>query len=581
MPLVSRVRRFWRSARDLPGRTPLRIKLIAAMLTLVTVALAVISVAGISFMRDYLQGQADRQLREAAVNGQPSSMVYVYLFVNGRQPQVDFAGLEVQWLPVGGKAQPVIADYSGYPTGPSRMVPPPAIARSDGWLETPQKARQGGYSWLNTGAPVPAPVTVRAVSGAGRWRVVSSAASFPGPSGRAIHGTIIVGIDVTTLYRTIGELTTIDVIISCVLLIVLAAAGIAVIRRSLRPLRDIEYTAGAIAAGNLGQRIPDRHPRTEVGSLGRSLNAMLVRIEAAFRAQAASEAAARRSESRMRQFVADASHELRTPLTAIRGFAEYYRMRGGVAPQPAEPGPAVHSQAPAPYAVNGPLSPADLDRLMERAESEAVRMGMLVDDMLQLARLDEQRPFAFYPVDLLQLAADAVHDARIIAPNRTIDLTLQTSDAPLVTGDEAGLRQALGNLMSNAMAHTPEGTPINLIIRTGTIRHDQLAVALRTTAQSSGRARPQQQGDGGVRAVILEVADQGPGLTKEQQEKVFERFYRADPARTRSNGGTGLGLAIVAALISAHHGNVWVHSQPGNGSTFGFAIPLAREAQPS
>ncbi len=261
----------------------------------------------------------------------------------------------------------------------------------------------------------------------------------------------------TGVYRTISELTTIDVIISCGLLLVLAVAGITLIRRSLRPLRDIERTAGAIAAGDLGRRVPDRDPRTEVGRLGRSLNAMLVHIEAAFRAQAASEEAARRSEDRMRQFVADASHELRTPLTAIRGFAEYYRQRGGVAAEPSGSGP-VTARNPPPrsgqpgdvpaYTVTGPLSPADLDRLMERAESEAVRMGVLVDDMLQLARLDQKRPLDFRAVDLLAITADAVHDARVIAPQRSINLTLRTAEAPLVTGDEVGIRQALGNLIT-------------------------------------------------------------------------------------------------------------------------------------
>lgn len=183
-------------------------------------------------------------------------------------------------------------------------------------------------------------------------------------------------------------------------------------------------------------------------------------------------------------------------------------------------------------------------------------MGVLVDDMLLLARLDEQRPLDSHTVDLLAIAADALHDARLIAPERAINLTVGTPEAPLVTGDEVGLRQVVGNLMSNAMTHTPDGTPIEITIRS-------------TTLDTTGPA------------VALEVADCGPGLTDEQREHVFERFYRTDRARTRTAGGTGLGLAIVAAMVSAHHGRVWVDSTPGDGATFGFAIPLAPEARPA
>jgi two-component system OmpR family sensor kinase len=459
---------------------------------------------------------------------------------------------------------------------------------------------------------------VSAVSGDGRWRVVSSAAAYSSPSGNTVQGTIVVGIDVTSLYRTIGELTTIDVIISCSLLLVLAVVGIAVIRRSMRPLRDIERTAEAIAAGDLGLRVPERDPRTEVGRLGRSLNAMLAHIEAAFRARMASEEAARRSEEaahrsalaagrsedRMRQFVADASHELRTPLTAIRGFAEYYRQRGGVAnsAEAGTVGPAADDaladdaaatsagHAVTPDSSNGsdsstgglptgPLNTAELDRLIERVEGEAVRMGVLVDDLLLLARLDQQRPLDFRTVDLLAIAADALHDARVIAPKRTINLTVGTADAPLVTGDEVGLRQVVGNLMSNAMMHTPDGTPIEITIRSGAPSNGRRPRAAQSAfAPPGGQAGREQVSEP---SVILEVTDHGAGLTAEQQEHVFERFYRTDRARSRTAGGTGLGLAIVAAMVGAHKGRVWVDSEPGQGATFGFALPLAPEARPA
>jgi signal transduction histidine kinase len=558
--------------KDLPGRTPLRIKLIAVVLALVTAALAVISVAGIAFLRGYLLRQADNQLRAAALYGNVPSAVYAHLFLGAPAAQSGYGGLSIQWLPKHGPPQQVIAEYSGFRAAQPHMVPGPQIKRSDSWLQTPGGTNSQASSWLNTdGSPVSAPVTVGAARGDGRWRVVSTADVFrPGPGAQTVSGTIIIGVDVTSIYRTLGELTIIDLIVSAALLFVLAALGITVIRSSMRPLRDIEQTAEAIAAGDLGRRVPERDPRTEVGRLGRSLNTMLAHIEAAFRARMASEEAARRSEEaarrsaldasrsedRMRQFVADASHELRTPLTAIRGFAEYYRQRGGDGGEP--------------------LGRSELNRLIERVESEATRMGVLVDDMLLLARLDQERPLEFRTVDLLAIAADALHDARVIAPRRAINLTVGTPDAPLVTGDEVGLRQVVGNLVSNALTHTPDGTPIDITIKSGVLGNGHRPGGLRP-APGAG-SRPEEGADGEP-AVILEVADHGAGLTDEQRERVFERFYRTDRARSRSAGGTGLGLAIVAAMVSAHHGRVWVNSEPGEGATFGFAIPLAPEAR--
>jgi two-component system, OmpR family, sensor kinase len=614
--------------RELPAQTPLRIKLIAAVLALVTAALAVISVAGIAFMRGYLLHQADEQLHAAAYNVQPTTVVETYLFLGTRPGQPGYDGLSIQWLPASGPLQQVVAEYSGFQAGQLHQVPGPAISRSDSWLYLPGRTSPHAQSWLPTdGKPVSAPVTVNAASGDGRWRVVSSVAIYRhlGPSGQPVKGTVILGLDVTSVYRTLGELTTIDLIVSCALLLVLAFVGIALIRSSMRPLRDIEQTAEAIAAGDLGRRVPERDPRTEVGRLGRSLNIMLAHIEAAFRARMASEEAARRSEEaarrsaldasrsedRMRQFVADASHELRTPLTAIRGFAEYYRQRGGVGEESedasgaptgagntspgageappdavaASPtagpgaGPSANGSDTAPFngLPAGPLTGPELDRLIERVESEALRMGVLVDDMLLLARLDQQRLLDFTTVDLLAIAADALHDARVMAPQRAINLTVGTTEAPLVTGDEVGLRQVVGNLMSNALTHTPEGTPIDITIRSGALPNGHRPAAGAPPTPTAGRQPP--QGQDGEPAVILEVSDQGSGLTDEQKEHVFERFYRTDRARSRRAGGTGLGLAIVAAMVSAHHGRVWVESAPGHGATFGFALPLAPEAR--
>jgi two-component system, OmpR family, sensor kinase len=552
----SRPSGFWQSVRQLPERIPLRTKLITAVLALVAVALVVISIAGVSFLRSYLDGQANTSLQ--GVNaGPPSAPNVVGLALrNNDQPAYQSSqGEAVYWLSANGHTlvtalQPV-RGFGHYAVD----VAGPTISPNDSWLSSGQAA------------------TVPATNGNGQWRVVAYPA--PGFLNGSDSGTIIIAVDFTSASQTLSGLTAVDVIVSCLLLLVLAVVGVAVIRSSLRPLRDIERTAGAIAAGDLTRRVPERDSRTEVGRLGRSLNTMLSQIENAFRAQSRSEAAARRSEERMRQFVADASHELRTPLTAIRGFAEYYRQRGGVAGEVVELDEATAGTADADVvktALNGTsqLSPADLARIMRRVEQESARMGVLVEDMLLLARLDQQRPLEHTTVDLLALAADAVHDARVVAPSRNINLTVDTGAALLVNGDEVRLRQVVGNLMSNALAHTPDGTPVDVHIRSGNLEEMWATTgSVHTTGYAAEGLTSQP-------VAVLEVTDHGPGLTEEQQVHVFERFYRADQAR--STRGTGLGLAIVAALVSAHGGAVWVQSEHGHGAKFSIALPLAPEA---
>jgi two-component system OmpR family sensor kinase len=550
----------WHAARQAAGRVPLRIKLITAVLTLVAIALAVISVASIALFRDYQLGRANQQvtsLYEQAVYTlhQPDNPL-----LPGRAPIVTGAYIAVV-RPIGQQLSqnPYIASLPNVPTSPA---------------------------WLAANAQKL--VDVPALSGKDNWRVLTGLVRFEGQdpfTGQPFpqqSGTLIVGVDLGDINGTIGQLAYIDLIVSLIVLVALAMAGIAIVRTSLRPLKDIEATAAAIAAGDLSRRVPYHDPRTEMGRLSRSLNVMLAHVESAFRARARSEAAARRSEERMRQFVADASHELRTPLTAIRGYAEYYRQRGGLdgdAPAEAEPdrepahtgagtGPAPAGPAGSgspgaaqippsadPPGLSGHLTRPDMDRIMERVEQESSRMGGLVEDMLVLARLDEQRPIERRPVDLLTLAADAVQDARIVAPSRGIDLTVGTGTAFLVLGDEARLRQVISNLMSNALTHTPEGSPISVRILAG-----------------------QQAGNPPVPSAVLEVTDHGPGLTPEQASRVFERFYRADQARDRRTGGSGLGLAIVEALVAAHDGTVSVDTSPGRGATFRITLPLAPEA---
>ena len=387
----------------------------------------------------------------------------------------------------------------------------------------------GGHKWMavNDGGAEPdlagtldvgpVPTTVGSVGDSDvRWRAVS----LHGPDG----ALTTVAMDLSEVDSTVRSLLYAQAGIGVGVLLVLGVVGYALVQRSLRPLVEVEQTAAAIAAGELDRRVPERDPRTEVGRLNLALNGMLAQIQRAVADSESSAEHAKRSEQRMRRFITDASHELRTPLTTIRGFAELYRQ--GAA--------------------------RDLELLMSRIESEAGRMGLLVEDLLLLARLDAQRPLDRHPVDLLALASDAVHDARSVAPDRRIAMAVFDGPGiPQVIGDDARLRQVLSNLVSNALQHTPADAAIT--VRVGTAGDD----------------------------AILEVADQGPGMTAEDAQRVFERFYRADVSRTRSSGGTGLGLSIVDSLVRAHHGSVTVSTAPGDGCRFRVAIPRSCGDQPS
>jgi two-component system, OmpR family, sensor kinase len=530
---ASRAARPWDAIRRLSHRTSLRTKLVTALLALVAVALVVISVVGVTFLRTYLLGQTDTQLRNIqgyavnAASGDPHAAGVLAA-----------AGYAVWWLPDGGASQQIVQP----PAGPNTGLPSGDAAPNE--LSSSTQAALTANPYLTT--------TVPGGTSGDRWRVLSIPVT---------GGTVVLGEDVSSVYSTLRHLAGVDLIVSIVTLFVLAVAGFAVVQANLRALVDIEETAGEIAEGQLNRRVPERDPRTEIGSLGRSLNTMLSQIETAFHAQEESEASARHAEDRMRRFIADASHELRTPLTAIRGFAEYYRQRGGLVKRSDKQ--ETHGRAAEPdraVTTATGLTPDDVDRLMGRVEKEAARMGLLVDDLLLLARLDQQRPLARQPVDLLSLAADAVHDARLLAPSRTIELSVAPGAAFLVIGDEARLRQVIGNLMSNALTHTPDGTPVEVSISSGVLDP-------RTSDPTP--------------AVILDVTDHGPGMSPEQAQRVFERFYRTDRARTRARGGSGLGLAIVNALVSAQGGVASIRTAEGKGATFRIALPLAPEAQGS
>jgi two-component system OmpR family sensor kinase len=518
MTLTEQVRRSVPPRLSL-RKVSLRTKLVASVLALVFAALTLISAASTYALHSYLIGRMDVQLKsfaETSITLAPTSYEVVV-------PPDYLAAVKsvsgVGEIAAGGK----LADDQL----------PPLLTGVDAISAHADK-----------------PYTVRSINGQYMWRVLVVRLQ----NDDVLH----VAERMTGISEVIARLVWVDFLVGAGVLIALASVGAAIVRQSLIPLGQIERTAAAIAAGDLTQRVPDpeadddeqdidtsRPPTTELGRLSRALNAMLAQIEAAFTARAQSETAARaaesvardaaeaaqlsesralRSEAKMRQFVADASHELRTPLTTIRGFAELYR-QGAVA------------------------DPEDVAKVVRRIEDEAARMGLLVEDLLLLARLDRERPLTLAPVELPVLALDAVQAAEAMAPERSIRLEIEDSPELLVAyGDDARLRQVIGNLLTNALVHTPPDA----------------AVTLRLHAEQGHLA-------------VVEVSDTGPGLTPEQKARVFERFYRADEARTRRTDraatGTGLGLAIVAAIVRSHHGTVEVISEPGRGATFRVTLP--------
>lgn len=359
------------------------------------------------------------------------------------------------------------------------------------------------------------PFSVRGTGPASRgWRVLA----VPDTSTHAASMVIAYPLDATV---DIVDRSSASILLTGTLAtMVVSMIAYAVTTRAFRPLLRVERTASAIAAGDLTQRIEEYPIETEVGRLSWSLNQMLAQIESAFRAKAA-------SETKMRRFIQDASHELRTPLVTIRGYSELYR-HGGI-PQ-GEP----------------------LDSAIGRIEGEAKRMSQLVEDLLTLARLDEERPLDSSELDLLVLANDAVADARVNAPEREVRLVGIDGTLPMSAptfGDEARLRQVIVNLMTNALRYTPEGSPI------------EVGVGVRPVIEGRSDA-------------VLAIIDHGPGIPEADAARIFERFYRADSSRHRETGGTGLGLAIVAAIASQHDGSIRLSETPGGGTTMALHVPL-------
>lgn len=465
----------------------LRARLVTGLLVLSAVGLVLL--AGITYaeQRSFLLDRADDQARAAI----PA--------VNREAYREALGGGDADRLP----------PPDGGPRGrPDRDLPPGAFGQvrtEDGAVAATVSL---GYDDESSATELPAelpagrPVSVEA--GGERFRVLAE------PTGAGI--VTVAAIPLEDVDDTLARLLVVEALVIAGILVVLGASAWWVVGLGLRPLDRIGETAGAIAAGELDRRVEPADERTEVGRLGLALNAMLARLEQAF-------AQRRASEERLRRFVADASHELRTPLASIRGYSELFRM--GASSDPEETATA-----------------------MRRIEQEAARMGVLVEDLLTLARIDEVREPVREPVDLAALARDAADDARAMAPERQITVT--GAEHVDVLGDPDQLRQVLGNLVRNALVHTPADA----------------ALELAADADGEGRA-------------YLRVRDHGPGLPPGvDPADLFERFWRAEGGRARGRGGAGLGLAIVAGIVEQHGGTVRAGEAEGGGAEFVVELPV-------
>jgi two-component system OmpR family sensor kinase len=475
---------------------PLRLKLLIAVIVLVFAGLAVSNVVTYTTLRSSLFKRVDQQLvaSEYQVGHEVTEGIHP---PGGPGSQAEYPSGTYGELR--GSDGTVLAEKT-FTFGGTAGLPLPALPSSLPRKEAPSSD--------------PDIFTVGSVGGSTRYRVLVDEVPIR-VGGQDQMGTLIVAVPLTDVDDTLSRLRLIAGIVAGAVLVGLGFLSWWLVRRGLRPLERMGDTAGAIAAGDLTRRVEPADQRTEIGRLGLALNSMLAQIEAAFEER-------RASEARLRRFVADASHELRTPLTSIRGYAELFRRGAGARPE-------------------------DLAKSMQRIEDEASRMGVLVDDLLLLARLDQGRPLERQPVDLAKVVTDAVESARAIEPDRPIELSVNGS-ASLI-GDEGRLRQVVDNLIDNCRVHTPMGTVVQVSVK-------------------------QDDED-----IVLSVADQGPGLPPEVAGRVFERFYRGDPARSRETGGAGLGLSIVSAIVEAHEGTVSAAPSDG-GATFEVRLPTHPTEEP-
>jgi two-component system OmpR family sensor kinase len=526
-----------------PRTWSLRLRLLGTQIILLAVVCASIGIATEFALQRFLVRQLDQQLVEA---GRRSAAIFELppMPPGGFPP--DFMpprngsdGPEDSGRPPDDQSGPSAFPYRErfdpeFGPGPGFLNAPGQAARTVGAVISPSGAvdagvinRDGTRSTVDAASaailsrvpPTRTPLTVD-LGALGRYRVIAL---------HARHGDqiIVTGLPTAVIDDTLWWVLGMFGILAAIALVAATVAGLLIIRRQLAPLsrvaaaaRDVselELDKGEVMLPSRIVRVDPAGAHTEVGQLGSALNRMLDRVAGALSARHA-------SETRIRQFVADASHELRTPLAAIRGYTELAQRKSHQLPD-------------------------DVAHAMSRVESETERMTHLVEDMLLLARLDAGRPLVREPADLSRLVVDAVSDAHVAGPDH--DWALDLPEEPVsVIGDEARLQQVLVNLLANARTHTPAGTSV-------------------TTSLSE---------DAG--SAVLTVADDGPGIPEELVPEVFERFARGDTSRSRRVGGTGLGLAIVAAVVKAHDGTIEVASRPGH-TAFVVRLPLHPPSQPA
>lgn len=527
----------------------LRAKITGVTVLLLTFGLAVAGAGTVSVLRGYLMDQRDDLVNTFYANAQHYTADAVASCAVPYQPN----GTLFTVLDARGHVE-----CSNLPNGKSA---PDTSSMTLSWATALD---------ANAGTTLPK-TTISDKTGKSHWRVVAVPINLGNDSD---YSTLVLGLSVDDVDSTVSRFMLIFFGFALAVVVFGAATTHLLVTSTFAPLRDVEATAARFAAGDYSQRLGGATPNTEVGRLNRSLNTMLARIDRAF-------ADRQRTVEQMRRFVGDASHELRTPLVSLRGYAELYRM--------------------------GALtSPEDVAQAMDRIEREAIRMGGLVEDLLELARLDEAKPLKLEPVDLLPIAQDAALDATASNPLRVITVIvpepLDTEDAdrpaaaptaasaaeplaaitatgtisltgalsrlrrrrtrvtaaplpvslpipdvgPIVLAEGNKIRQVVTNLMGNAMRFTPPDSPIELAVEVD------------------------RAGDFGQISVI----DHGEGIPPQLREKIFQRFWRADTSRTRDTGGSGLGLAIVAGIVANHNGHVEVVETPGGGATFRVSLPL-------
>ena len=474
---------------------PLSVRLAAITTSLVTLGVVISAMATTSLLYTQLLSQVDDQLRATSLTIGSQGLQQIKAGTSSSIPSTYYVHAQYLTGETGDMISPDTASEYGTP----RI----------GTLSLDEAIAQGDDV---------TPWTVDSDLLGHQWRVIQ----LPIKDGDGSYvGVVAIALPLSNVMETVERIRLVTALAGMVVTVLGAVAATYLVRRSLRPLRQIEGVAGRIAGGDLGARVAVTEPAvTEVGSLQRSLNAMLTQNEQAFAVRVV-------AQQRMQRFVSDASHELRTPLAAICGYGELYRIGG--------------------------VPPARTGEVMGRIESEATRMSRLVEDLLQLARMDEGRALEVAPVDLTALASAALSDLVVLSPHRpsqVVALDGVAETAPLtVMGDRDRLSQVLTNLLGNVVRYTPEDSPVEIALGA----------------------------DGGH--AVVEVRDHGPGVPPQDAQRVFERFYRADTSRNRETGGSGLGLAIVATIVDMHGGTAAMVATPGGGATVRIVLPLPAPAE--